>query len=316
MRKFLSNGLGFGAVIVLLIAIVNFFVLPNVRLYTFVFRRHHGRVVEACVDKSMPRLFLLGGSNLGYGIENDIVEDAVKGRYRFVNMGLDAGMGLGLQLSLIDPYLRTGDCIVIASEYAGYDDLWNGGLAGYVYRCDVLNRTVLNATFSERWSSCNPRSIRHYVMEKVRRLEGKEPTFRPPTPVTVTNAVQGASPFESLRQSLNPRYAHTPVSHGSNFVMSDDVYGRLVRLRDEMIARNVRVLVTAPAYDSRHYALHKDEISLIWSKLTDVFGESVISKPETYVYDLECMCDSPWHVNRETSVVRTRTLVEELCPFL
>lgn len=316
MRKFLLNSCAFGAVVGLLIAAANFLLLPSVKLYTYIFQRHYGRVMAACADQSKPRLFLLGGSNLGYGIENEMIDEALKGRYRFVNMGLDAGMGLGLQLSLIDPYLRSGDCIVIASEYAGYDDAWNGGLAGYVYRCDVLNRTVLSATFPERWSSCNLRSIRHYVMEKVRRLEGKEPTFKPAATAKAVNATQGDSPFDALRQVLKSEYAEAPVVYGSAFVMSDQVRERLVQIRTVMGKRNVRVLITAPTYDARHYALHKEEISEIWRKLTDIFGNSVISKPETYAYDLAHMCDSPWHVNHEASVLRTRKLIEELLPCL
>ena len=68
-----------------------------------------------------PRLVLVGGSGLAFGIDSPTLEQALGGRYSVVNMGLHAGLGLDFMLNEALDGLREGDVVVLSPEY---DIVW------------------------------------------------------------------------------------------------------------------------------------------------------------------------------------------------
>jgi hypothetical protein len=68
-----------------------------------------------------PRLILVGGSNLAFGINSEALGQAL-GR-EVVNMGLVGGLGLDFMLHEVAPAVRKGDLVLLSLEY----DLFSGG---------------------------------------------------------------------------------------------------------------------------------------------------------------------------------------------
>lgn len=77
----------------------------------------HARLENA----SSPRLILVGGSNLAFGVDSEALGKAI-GR-EVVNMGLVGGLGLDFMLNEVAPAVRAGDLVVLSLEY----DLFSGG---------------------------------------------------------------------------------------------------------------------------------------------------------------------------------------------
>ena len=71
-----------------------------------------------------PRIILVGGSNLAFGIDSRQLQDSL--HRRVVNMGLHGGMGIRLPLGDVLSRLREGDVVVLAMEYGNFFGGGNG----------------------------------------------------------------------------------------------------------------------------------------------------------------------------------------------
>lgn len=76
-----------------------------------------------------PRLILIGGSNLAFGVDSRELEAVYKARV--INMGLHAGIGLKFIIDSAKPFLREGDVVVLSFEY-------NYPFANQMYGDDTL----------------------------------------------------------------------------------------------------------------------------------------------------------------------------------
>lgn len=65
-----------------------------------------------------PRLILVGGSNLSFGIYSPILEEVLQ--RPVVNMGIHASYGLQFMMREAAPYIRPGDVVVLIPEYEHY----------------------------------------------------------------------------------------------------------------------------------------------------------------------------------------------------
>jgi hypothetical protein len=85
-----------------------------------------------------PRIILLGGSNVPFGFESDVMEQAL-GR-PVVNMGLAAGLGVEFMLADLEPELRRGDVVVLSLEY---DHFARGAGHGGGFDPSVLQQVLI-----------------------------------------------------------------------------------------------------------------------------------------------------------------------------
>src|SRR5215212_5179389 len=66
-------------------------------------------------DTPSPKIILVGGSNLAFGIDSHMLEDSLG--VHVVNMGLYAKLGLRYMLAQVKPYIRKGDLVLVVPEY-------------------------------------------------------------------------------------------------------------------------------------------------------------------------------------------------------
>lgn len=74
-----------------------------------------------------PKIVLVGGSNLAYGIDSAMIEKALG--MPVVNMGITAGLGFKYHLESVRGRLRRGDIVIAAPEYHHFQrDVFDGSL--------------------------------------------------------------------------------------------------------------------------------------------------------------------------------------------
>lgn len=69
-------------------------------------------------QQKKPRIIFVGGSNVAFGINSQLI--ASKFKYRPVNMGLHAALGLEYTLNEVEEALRPGDVAVVSLEYENF----------------------------------------------------------------------------------------------------------------------------------------------------------------------------------------------------
>ncbi|MGK0187479.1 MAG: hypothetical protein ACI9R3_003267, partial [Verrucomicrobiales bacterium] len=67
---------------------------------------------------SSPKLVLVGGSNLQYGIDSSLLEERIG--LPVVNMGIQASIGLRFMLAEVEESARPGDLFVVVAEHGLY----------------------------------------------------------------------------------------------------------------------------------------------------------------------------------------------------
>ncbi len=71
--------------------------------------------VELLEETDGPRIVLVGGSGLAFGVDSALMERELEG-YRVVNFGLYAALGTTVMLDLSQPYIREGDIVILIPE--------------------------------------------------------------------------------------------------------------------------------------------------------------------------------------------------------
>ena len=84
-----------------------------------------------------PRIILLGGSNVPFGFDSDVMEKTL-GR-PVVNMGVAAGLGAEFMLADVESELRAGDILVLSLEY----DHFARGAGGSGFDPAVLQQALI-----------------------------------------------------------------------------------------------------------------------------------------------------------------------------
>lgn len=294
----------------MLSVLISCFVFPKIKLYTKPFDGYLARCRSLTNACTRPRLVLVGGSNLACGIDNILLEKLLRDRYRLVNLGFHAGLGIGIHFDMIFDSLRSGDVVVLAAEYTNYGDRWSGGLPAVVFRCDVLGRNLFLSTCSDRWSSADCNLWRQYALEKFRKLRGGDQLFS--EPIESQNGTVGTSE-EAVETAVGPTvaYANAPVWSVAPYEMNKRSLKLLSELATELRARGITFLISAPAFDERHFALHP-EVDEFYELMKEIPNAAVISRPVDYVFPLEMMDNTEWHVNAIGREKRTKRLATEI----
>lgn len=313
MKRFIINAACFCILLAALAAAFILVVLPAIDLDLSSFDYWSKKIASlSSVDDGRPRMVLVGGSNLAYGVDNQLLEDELGGGFKVINLGLNAGIGVGLQFDLIDDALRDGDVIVYAGEYMMLGDGWNGALPVLVYRCDVMRRNLLTAHRGGLWSDYPTGAVRRYVREKLYKLIGR--------------SSEGANGGTVLENGMEERlfrlaaptveYVQRPVPQATDYRLSREIGARLMAIDKAYSQRGVRLLISAPTYDKRQYLLESSAIEKMYEDLESQFGLTVISCPRMYSFPLEEMLNTEWHVNTIGRARRTKRLAQDIKRYI
>ncbi|OJV19703.1 MAG: hypothetical protein BGO21_21820 [Dyadobacter sp. 50-39] len=121
MRRYITHT-GFFAGLAFLLLAVALFILPNP------IAKHN--MLGALLDKhemlrrtdglaaGSPRIVVIGGSNVAYGLDSKRIQDAL--HIPVINAGLHASLGMKFYLTDVKPYIREGDIVVVIPEYSQY----------------------------------------------------------------------------------------------------------------------------------------------------------------------------------------------------
>lgn len=169
MRRFLVTIGAVGALVVSLVVMLATLVFPRISFEISDLVQFQNRVQQDIADAgSRPRLFLIGGSNLASGIDDELLGEVLGGRYAIVNLGHNAGLGVGPLLEIIAPVMRKEDCVVFAVEYTNLSR-WGGSAVSIAYQCDVCGGNLL--TIGRGAYNAYPWfGLKYYVQQKFVKL--------------------------------------------------------------------------------------------------------------------------------------------------
>ncbi len=265
-----------------------------------------------------PKIVLVGGSNLAFGIDSKQMEDSLG--LSVVNMGLYAKLGLRYMLAQVNPYIERGDIVLVVPEYDQfYGDYANGD--------NTLNTALLYAPADRIPDFIRSYSIVDVVLrpraENARRsflraaaaAVGREQQFFPPD----TNPVYNRHSFNrwgDMVSHLNKK-GHDPDSifvkplppmKEFNKKTLDD----LNAIAETAKKKNAHAYFLFPSYIEKSYSINVPAIDSLRERLEAGIGIPVVGTPADFVYPGRLFFDTRYHLNAEGRQIRTLKMIEVL----
>ncbi|MDR3355649.1 MAG: hypothetical protein LBO04_00465 [Spirochaetaceae bacterium] len=244
-----------------------------------------------------PRIVLAGGSNLAFGIDSELIQDALD--IPVINTGLQAGFGLGRMLDDLAPFFGPGDILVIVPEYQHFDSDWNGDEAAYNLICDARQyRLLVNPPLYGF-----PSGISSYLRSKVSAM-----IPGPPAPLAYTrDGFNGYGDYVKHLGVENQKF----VSLEPLKTLERQYLEQFFRLVDTFAMRGIRVLISYPSYEESPFLASETFIH----ELDEAFKDravTVISNPQDYAFSRSYFYDTSYHLNAEGRELRTTRLIRDL----
>lgn len=259
--------------------------------------------VRTLSELQSPKLVLIGGSNLPYGMNSEMLSEAMG--MPVVNMGAQASLTLEFLLELVKPHLHSGDVIIFGFEYIMYT--------------------------SNEWSTSTLIRAAATDIRKIRFMNWRQ-VVAAPLYLFPAISVQGQELWQSIGRYLyeKPSYADGLTSSGdyighrgkpSTYVteeantnneyqaaMNQAKMDYLDGFRDYCDKRGVQIYVSfAPvARDSVNWQV----VHAIATSLAEKF--TVISDPLDYAFPDSDFYDTQYHLVYDMRDVRTRQLIDDL----
>ena len=300
MALFLRRLSVFFAVIILLI-IIGLFLPPTPKSrYSQLFSEI--KKDSLLVNVPAPRLILIGGSNITFGLNSRLIKDSLK--LNPVNAGIQMSVGALYMLDNALNYIKPGDVVILALEYSQYY-----GRAAYGE--EALLKTLLDIP------SDNKRTLRKQqlfnIIEYVpkysfSKFNPDEYIFDRSEGIYTVNAFNEYGDAD-IHWNLSPR--KIIPSGPENRKLNDDLLEEFSRFNDKLNKLGASFFITFPCFQASSYDNSRVQIEELYRKLNER-SLRLLGTPERYRMADSLVFDSPYHLTKQGVDLRTRLLIGDM----
>jgi hypothetical protein len=252
-------------------------------------------------NESSPRMIFIGGSNVGMGLNSQMIKDSLN--INPINTGHTAGLGLRYMFNNTAQYIKEGDIVIAPLEYVHFT-------RDYDFCSDDLLGIVMDA---------NRRYLRFLSFRQALNL-------MPGIPKYIIAKIRPTSYFgidtDTMRYSMNRynRYGDA-CAHWNQDNKQFEPYGRLDAFNQQIIGKikdfekmveqkGATFYITYPSYLEKSFRESEDIIALIQNELEQNF--KVLGTPERYMMPDSLMFDTSYHPNKKGLDIRTARLIDDI----
>lgn len=268
--------------------------------------------VRLAASTRSPKLVLLGGSNVAFGIDSHAVSDSL--HIATVNVGLHAGMGLRYTVDRFVPYLNAGDILVVCPEYCNFFGNGAYGEAPTMWLlplCDAQGLWVCNLSPKqlENIVALFPTHVFRRIAEGLRQKR-REPSQ---TAVAYRYVRSGFDDIgdEVSHLTLPPEVSSIPDDGGVAGTFNEAYYNYLLREVAALQRRGVAVCFLPPCISAREYRREEPQATYLARRLSSD-GVGFLVSPSAFTYPDSCLYNTCYHLNRQGRIAHTRRVITAL----
>jgi hypothetical protein len=257
------------------------------------------------VNTTSPRLILIGGSNIAFGVNSQMIKDSLK--INPINTAIHAKIGLKFMLNHTAKFIKRGDIIIVVPEYQQYVD-------NTLYGSNELLRIAFEVTKDgyrtlsfKQWFHLSPEIV-PYACSKY-NIKNYFSSIQPSYTRKAVNKYGDAYLHWYLKQ--RPFEAASGVSDNFN----QDAITELNNFRNEVQKKGATVYISFPAYANDYFDAGKKQIAHIQSELIKN-NFKILGTPERYKIDRSLCFDTPYHLLKPGVDIRTRLLIADIKAYL
>jgi hypothetical protein len=252
----------------------------------------------------LPRLILVGGSNLSFGINSQMLKDSLK--LNPINTGIHASIGLKYMMNDVLDNIRAGDIVIIAPEYEQfYGNYADGGDELLRIVVDV-DRESLDTLDLKQWLNILP----YFPRFSLSKLKPSEYFFQQSSQIGVYER-RAFNKYGDVYIHWNlPSSEFQPM--GKNYKnINQNIIKEMIDFREKVLKKGAILYITFPGFQYSSFENDQENIFEIEKGLIEN-GFVLLGTPERYKMPDNMMFDTPYHLNKEGVDLRTQKLIEDL----
>lgn len=313
IKLLIRLGVVLGVVAVLCLAILK--VIPaNQQAYLAGLNDKQARI-DSLQASGQPKMVLVGGSNVAFGIHSGMMEDAFG--LPVVNMAIHAGLRYEYMINQIMDYPSQGDVFLIFPEYSQmYDPISDAGPIIY-QSLDVFPQGF---QYVHQGNAYQQLKFRATATAEIVQLKVK----------TTLGKLAGMSAGNAYKRKIFDRYGDiwTPLTLESRYKADDKHMDRnagklpsedFIRITnafaEKAAAVGAEVYLVYPAiaeakFDAEVARVTREDLR------NRLQGIEMVNNPADYVYPNTLFFDTKYHTTQDGRVRRTEQTIGDLRPFL
>lgn len=260
-----------------------------------------------------PKIVLIGGSNLAYGIDSAILEQETK--CPVVNMGMNGYLGARLMLAEATPFLKKSDIVVISLEYQNFFNSIDG---------NNTDQLMLAKANPEVWSYLSPQQQWRAIVglplvaqQKLFRLIRSAMSFNDGSNFDMSEQIETFAGFNKYGDLTSHLALEWPYDDTDRFELSKrtpdpDIVPLLQSFTAKMSERGVKTIYSYSPLKRDFYQAHEKAIDALHARMTAGGAVTVPQPPTTFVYDSPLFFDSIYHLNVKGRPLRSKQLAADI----
>ena len=209
-------------------------------------------------------------------------------------------------LTSTEPYLKSGDIVVIIPEYEQfYGTSANGGseLLSMVFDVSLSNVRKLD------WQQIKQSHlfVPQYIKSKLKIRNYNKPSIAQDYRHTAFNEYGDASVHWNKEHK-----DYVSSKNDSTAVFNNETFEGLLAFVYEMQERGVTTFISFPGIEEDSYSGTSKSIGFIYKELANSPSIKLLGAPKDYIFSTEDTYDTPYHLRYDAVVKRTNTLVHFL----
>jgi hypothetical protein len=249
-----------------------------------------------------PRIILIGGSNIGFGIASYILRDKLQRQP--INYGNHVNLGLMYMLADVAPYVQKEDIVILAPEYIHY----YGRMA---YGREELLRTVIDVDgFNVRglsWQQINSiyRFLPKYCLQKFFPNEYFNVYFGS---VYIANSLNS---FGDVISHWNQPQPKSPKDDPSVTTYNTEVMPAIESFAKQVTQRGGYFLITFPGIQENFFNQIREQAQYVYQQYKER-NFCILGYPERYIIPDTMIFDTVYHLTKAGMEYRTNLLLADL----
>lgn len=266
----------------------------------------HNLLADSMDDRT-PRIILIGGSNVAFGIDSHMIEDYSD--YDVINMGLSLGAGLKFMLSDVENYIKQDDIVVIIPEFRHFYDMLNGAMS--------LNQ-ILTYTPREfidldykQWLTIAehmPRFLRYRIYEGLKSVLNIENNDE----IYYRDAFDSNGDLISHLEIESEGFGSTRLFDEKGLVFDVGAIDTMNQFYEVCNRQGIDVCFSYPPIPVSEYEKWNELISEVNQNINAMLSVPIVSDIEDYIFEDERFVDSVYHLDRTGRNERTKRLINDI----
>ena len=294
------------------------FLVPEQNDYSLGIELKHERLEQIDTRK----IVLIGGSNLSYGVDSKMLQQATG--CPVVNMGMNGYFGVRYMLEEVKPHINPTDIVVLSFEYDNLFKSVDGTPSSHLAITKAYPRVFSYLSFEQKLRAIAAiptvaqakiiRLITEAIVVSKRPFTGKSYEIEGPANMYVIESLKSFSPEGDLVGHLGVDWPHdreeAVVPKGAS--IDPEMIALMRGFAEEIKKRGVPVIVSYTPFLREAYNELQSHLAQFDGMVKSSPPLIAPSPPSAFVYDQNMFFDTVYHLNQQGRSLRTQKIIQDL----